>query len=279
MKRGNNDLPCIELRHPSGAQLDVYLHGAHAVSWRSADGGQNLFMSSKTDFKPGCPIRGGIPIVFPQFGDGPLPKHGFARVTGWDLLDTRLHESGYAEARLGLHENAETMQVWPQEFRMEISFRLKAQELEVALAVMNTGKGEISFNIGLHTYFLVDDIAKVMVSGLAGAKFIDFLGSRQEEKERREKITIDRETDRVYPNAPDRVLLHGIAGGRGIAIEKYGMRDIVIWNPWIEKSRRMEDFGDSDYLSMVCVETGNLRGRVTLEPGATHKSSTTFTLA
>ncbi|MFA7159536.1 MAG: D-hexose-6-phosphate mutarotase [Kiritimatiellia bacterium] len=278
MKRGINDLPCIELRHPSGAQLDIYLHGAHAVSWRSADGRQNLFMSSKTDFKPGIPIRGGIPVVFPQFGDGPLPKHGFARVTGWDLLDTRVHESGYAEARLRLHETSRSLEVWPHKFSMEISFCLKPQALEVALEVTNTGEGDINFNIGLHTYFLVDDIAKVMVSGLAGAKFIDFLDSRQEETERREKITIDRETDRVYPDTPDRVLLRGIAGGRGMAIEKYGMRDIVIWNPWIEKSRRMEDFGDLDYLTMVCVETGNLRGRVTLEPDATHKSSTKFTL-
>lgn len=279
MKSGINGLPYIDLRHPSGAQLDVYLHGAHATSWRSADGRQNLFMSSKTAFKPGCPIRGGIPVVFPQFGDGPLPKHGFARVTGWDLLETRLHESGYAEARLRLQENEAILQMWPHEFQMEMCFRLKAQALEVALEVTNTGRGDISFNNGLHTYFNADDINRVMVSGLTGTKFIDFLGAKTEETEKRDSIGIKCEVDRVYSDAPDKVLLAGIGGGREVAIEKHGMRDIVIWNPWIEKSRRMEDFGDLDYQAMVCVETGNLRGRVMLEPGATHKSSTIFTLA
>lgn len=35
--------------------------------------------SSKAFFKPGKAIRGGVPVVFPQFGPGALPQHGFAR--------------------------------------------------------------------------------------------------------------------------------------------------------------------------------------------------------
>jgi glucose-6-phosphate 1-epimerase len=43
----------------------------------------------------------------------------------------------------------------------------------------------------------------------------------------------------------------------------------VVWNPWIEKSKRMPDFGDDEWPHMVCVESGNVKGNaITLKPGA-----------
>lgn len=44
-----------------------------------------LFISSKAIFQEGKAIRGGIPVIFPQFGPGPLPQHGFARNMKWNL--------------------------------------------------------------------------------------------------------------------------------------------------------------------------------------------------
>ena len=41
--------------------------------------------------------------------------------------------------------------------------------------------------------------------------------------------------------------------------------------PWIAKSVRMEDFGDDEYLGMLCVETTNAdRDAVVLPPGGSH---------
>ena len=55
---------------------------------------------------------------------------------------------------------------------------------------------------------------------------------------------------------------------RVIWIDKSGSESTVVWNPWIEKSRRMADFGDDEYHTMVCVETTNAaEDAVTLAPG------------
>ena len=42
----------------------------------------------------------------------------------------------------------------------------------------------------------------------------------------------------------------------------------TMWNPWIEKSKRLPDYGDDEYLRMVCVESGNVKqNQVLLKPG------------
>jgi D-hexose-6-phosphate mutarotase len=55
---------------------------------------------------------------------------------------------------------------------------------------------------------------------------------------------------------------------RAIIVSKTGSKSTVVWNPWIAKSQRMPDFGDDEYLRMVCVESGNVsENSVTLAPG------------
>lgn len=266
----------VELCHPSGAQLDVYLHGAHATSWRDKNGNELLFLSKKSLFKPDFPIRGGIPVVFPQFGGGPLPKHGFARIAEWTYLRSGMSSAGCAEAVFELADSDETMRFWPHKFRLELVFRLSPAELEVCFSVRNAGQSDFIFQNGLHTYFAAADINRAAVEGLAGKKFIDFLEPGPEATEKRPWITFDREVDRVYPFAPDKLVMEDGGNRREIVIEKQGMNDVVVWNPWADKSRRMEDFGDEEYKSMVCVETGNLHEPVRLGAGAVQAGSTKF---
>src|SRR5687768_12899777 len=59
--------PCVRLRHPVGATADVSLHGAHVLSWKPAPARERLYLSPNASHAPGTAIRGGIPVVFPQF--------------------------------------------------------------------------------------------------------------------------------------------------------------------------------------------------------------------
>lgn len=50
---------------PSGEFVEVLLHGATVISWKTAEGKENLYVSSKARLDGSKAVRGGIPIVFP----------------------------------------------------------------------------------------------------------------------------------------------------------------------------------------------------------------------
>ena len=71
--------PALRLTAADGAQATVLRHGAQIVSWIPAGDQERLYLSPIAAAGPGQAVRGGIPVVFPQFASqGPLPKHGYA---------------------------------------------------------------------------------------------------------------------------------------------------------------------------------------------------------
>ena len=50
---------------PTGERVEVLLYGATVISWKSSNGKENLFLSSKAHLDGSKPVRGGIPLVFP----------------------------------------------------------------------------------------------------------------------------------------------------------------------------------------------------------------------
>ncbi|MCF7674979.1 MAG: hypothetical protein K9N23_02025 [Akkermansiaceae bacterium] len=81
-------------------------------------------------------------------------------------------------------------------------------------------------------------------------------------------IRFSAETDRIYQDTGAAVAIIAPGLNRAISVSKAGSKSTVVWNPWIAKSQRMPDFGDVEYLRMVCVESGNVREHaVTLVPG------------
>ncbi|HEX2585085.1 MAG TPA: hypothetical protein VHL14_08130, partial [Steroidobacteraceae bacterium] len=99
----------VELRHSSGATALVHIHGAHITSWKTSDGVERLFLSKRAEFKAGAAVRGGVPIIFPQFAAlGSLPKHGFARMSTWYLIDNTSLDTVTFE----LKDSAETRAIW-----------------------------------------------------------------------------------------------------------------------------------------------------------------------
>ncbi len=75
------------LRTLDGDTASIVAHGAHVTSWRTANGVEQLYLSPRSAYHSGAAIRGGVPIIFPQFNMvGPLPRHGFARTAPWQLV-------------------------------------------------------------------------------------------------------------------------------------------------------------------------------------------------
>jgi len=72
-----------------------------------------FFVSEKAVYDGETAIRGGIPVVFPQFGPGELPNHGFARTSNWDILSAT---DGVLELSLSPNDGISSM--WPHDFRL-----------------------------------------------------------------------------------------------------------------------------------------------------------------
>jgi glucose-6-phosphate 1-epimerase len=252
----------LELRSEDGAGATVHLQGAQVLSWLPACGKQQLYLSKASSFEPGVAIRGGVPVVFPQFsGRGPLQKHGFARNLRWTLLEKRT-----GRAKLRLTDTTESRAMWPHPFELRLDITVEEQVLEMWLHVRNTGEAPFSFMAALHTYLAVEDCLTLGVEGLSGCSFSDNVTSLTHE-DREPKITFGTDIDRLYPGAHERMVK--VAGHE---VSQEGFADTVVWNPGPVTGSKIADLDQPDgWRKFVCVEAAQVLTPVTLVPGQTWK--------
>ncbi len=260
------EAPSLELRAPDGAWARVYLDGAHVTSWIPARSKvDRLFVSREAQYGPGCSIRGGIPVCFPQFGAfGPIGHHGFARLSRWSVVRQEEVDGG-ARVVLRLTDTESSRAVWPFAFQADLSVHVAAATLTVQLTVTNTDTQPISFTAALHPYFAVENAYATQVSGLSGCRYRDALRNGDEFDEAGDLLPIDGQIDRVYYATPDVIEMR--EPDRTLRIEKRGFPETVVWNPGAEGTRTRADFADGEELHMVCVEAAVVRPPVLLASG------------
>ncbi len=242
----------INLVSQDGAQAEIYLYGAQVTAWRPAGGTEQLFLSKKAIYKNGVAIRGGIPICFPQFNNwGPIIKHGFARISKWQLTDIRKTDA-YTQADLSLEDTPETRQIWPFAFHVKLIVTIGGPTLRTELLVTNNDKNTFTFTGALHTYLLINDISKVTIEGLRGCTYRDSVSGKNDLVQTEEELLIKGEVDRIYTNTPKEVVIN--EPDRKTRFRRDGFKDIVVWNPGPEGCKAIKDMEPEDYRKMVCVE-------------------------
>jgi D-hexose-6-phosphate mutarotase len=245
--------------HTHWSSAEIYLQGAHVTGFQKTGEAPLLFTSAASEFAPGKPIRGGVPLIFPWFGprEG-LPAHGFARTAAWDLKETAVLPDGAVTLRFHL-PGVPNFQV---EYLVTV-----AENLTLELSVENTADQDSTFETCLHTYFQISAIHDISITGLAGASYLDKV-TNSEATEKSAVLRISSEIDRVYFDTRAAIEILDPGFKRKIRIDTAGSHSTVVWNPWIEKSMRLADFRDDEYLQMVCVESGNVaKNQITLPPG------------
>ncbi|MES2921156.1 MAG: D-hexose-6-phosphate mutarotase [Verrucomicrobiota bacterium] len=255
---GNGGLSKVVIETP-WSSAEIYLHGAHVTHFQKKGEAPLLFLSKASEFLSDKPIRGGVPVIFPWFGPREdLPAHGFARTVAWNLRETQLSENGVVRLLFALP---------PTEF-FEVEYVVTvADTLTLELIVRNDSALDSVFETCLHTYFQISAIDAISITGLKNMAYLDKVKDVKA-LETAAAIQIDREVDRVYFNTTAAIEILDPGFKRTIRVEKSGSNSTVVWNPWIEKSQRMADFGDDEYLQMVCVESGNVaKNHITLPPG------------
>lgn len=272
---GHADRPRIRLSHDIGGTADVYPHGGHVLSWR-APSGEVLFLSARSDARQ--ETHAGIPLIFPQFGKGvgtaigPLPQHGFARTSEWEIVRHAVNRAGYATTTLALESSAETRRLWPHEFRLELDVAL-GSTLKLALCLTNTGKAPLAFTGGFHSYFRVGDVRTARVEGLQGLRYRDKVADWAESIDTAPALSPNGETDRVYLASPSRLRLRDEA--RCLRIESSGFANVVVWNPGPGSDEKL-DFAPGEWSRFICVEPATVFDPISVAPGASWQGDHTI---
>lgn len=263
---GPGGVRLLRLHGPGGARADISEYGAHVVSWVDAGGCERLFLSPNAVFGGGQSIRGGVPVVFPQFaGRGALAKHGFARCRPWRTGDVETFEDGSTGLELTLAADAATLALWPFEFEARLGLRLGRDTLEVRLDVHNRGTVPFAFTAALHSYLAVADAAQATLSGLEGRPYEDAAGGGAWQVQPDSALRFDGEVDRVYPQVGGPLQL--VSGQDRLRIEATGFPDVVVWNPGASLAAGLADLGAGQHRGFVCVEAAAVLKPVVLAPG------------
>ena len=259
-----NGHPAVALRAPDGARATVLLHGGHLVSWIPQGGEEQLYLSPTSQYGEGQAVRGGVPVIFPQFSTrGTLPRHGLLRTRGWQLDDTPSHGQ-HAQAVLRFVADDATRKIWPHEFEAEITVSIIGRQIDIEFAVTNTGDAPFDFTVALHSYLRTNDVLKAQLEGLQGVKYEDNT-TGQWQQAWGDITQVVGEVDRLYHDAPGSLTLREL--GRKLLVTHADFTDVVVWNPGPEKCAQLGDMPDDDWQRMLCVEAARVVDPVTLPPG------------
>lgn len=280
METGTGGLPRVAIESRYGT-AQMYFQGAHLTAWHPTGAAAPvLWMSRESLFEASRPIRGGVPICFPWFGphatDTTAPGHGFARLRPWTLTDACEDDAGIVTVTMDLASLTADVAAWPHPF--DAQYRVTVgPSLTLELRVRNPGSAPFTFEEALHTYFAVQDVREITITGLEDTEYLDKVTGFTRRRQSQDPIRITGETDRIYLNTRTACQIHDPGLKRTLTIRKTGSDATVVWNPWIDKARAMPDFGDLEWPGMVCVETCNVNQHTrTLAPGESHTMTATI---
>lgn len=244
------ELSLLVVKHKT-CQAIISLQGAQLLHWQPAQTQTKvIWLSEKAHFTKHSPIRGGVPICWPNFADHGEPFHGFARLLDWSLVKFK-EEDGGVKLHLQLTNSDETTPYINQPFSLDltIDLRLNSCELQLQMQAEN-----LEVTSALHTYFDVSHISNIQIMGLGTDYQERFITSKRPEKEG--QLKINEMVDRIYTSPDPITMINDIH--RTIRINHLNASDLVVWNPWQKKCQLMHDMDADSYETMVCVETARI---------------------
>jgi glucose-6-phosphate 1-epimerase len=261
----------------------ILKYGATIISWK-VDTVEQLWLSKAAKLDSSKPVRGGIPLVFPVFGKSNengfqnLPQHGFARNSTWEFLGQTIADPPTAQFALSPEEaNTDIYSKWDNgdnDFTLILTITLNDDNLTTNIEISNPDIKSWKFNWLFHTYLQVNEIEDTLINNLPGESCYDQLLA-EHYIEKAPAIDFHQELDRIYKEVTTDKIIQVIELGKVVHnVKRSNLPDIVVWNPWIAKSKGMTDFEPkSGYHKMVCIEPGHVHDFVELAPGQSWTAS------
>lgn len=210
-------------------------------------GEKMFFLSKHAKLDNTIPIRGGIPLVFPNFGfsNNNLPKHGYLRNNKWNFVRSWSNE---IEAGITF-EFTKIFDNFNYEYNLKYEIILNENSLKNNLSIHNNSKYPFTFDMLYHNYFKIN-LQDFKCNSFSNKKFYNQLNDKNEYDYN--LLKIDNEIDRIYDNINEVIFY---SNSNEIKLES-NSNFMVLWNPWIQKSKLLKDFGDEEFKNMVCFEPG-----------------------
>lgn len=257
--------PVITVLSGDGARAVVSPFGGQVLSWAPANGLDQLYLSEQAVYDGVTPIRGGVPVCFPQFSSlGKLPQHGFAQDAVWSLREQRGGDD-FAIVTLGLSDDERTRAMWPNAFDAELTVAIGGERIDVEFEVENTGHAPFAFTAALHTYLAVREVENIRLEGLNGFDYRDATDDNRIKHDSGDVLIVEDEVNRVYHDVDRALLLRD--GNRSIGIHTEGFPDVVVWNPWEHRCKAFADLPANAFRHFLCVEAAAARSKILLDAG------------
>jgi glucose-6-phosphate 1-epimerase len=234
-----------------------------------------LWLSTNARFEKGRSIRGGVPIIWPWFGQHPTDNsyciHGFARVTPWELVKSEDLKNGATKLLLRMVPTQEVKKQLSYDFSLELVI-IVGESLSTNLTTINNASFPFVISEGFHTYFYISDIENIKIKGLESAVLTDKVNNFKKDIEGEVITFSDSEFDKVYLNNSNDIFIEDEKFNRVITVKKSNSNSTVIWTPGENKAKKMGDMGtEGEWRRMVCVEAVNaLENNVVIYPGKSH---------
>lgn len=240
------------------------------------------------------PIRGGIPICFPQFANqGPLSKHGFARTIQWRLTGAHNDSAGVSFVLEDRDLPPTIAATWPYRFCARISVSLQHGALVIDFEVSNIGGQPFTWTGALHTYLRVRDVARVRIYGLAGCSFRDNADPNNAWFDVDGGFGICNEVERLF-RIGKKIYLRDLTTSVGglpsngefatppyesssVSVSLKGFSELMVWNPG--SAGQFADLPSDAYREFICIEPAVVDQPVALGASQTWRGNVQFAIS
>ncbi|WP_263141522.1 D-hexose-6-phosphate mutarotase [Pseudomonas alcaligenes] len=200
-----------------------------------------------------APIRGGVVICWPWFDahpqDAQAPRHGWARLREWQLLDAYADETKVVLSwRLDL-----------EDWHLRLDVRL-GRTLELELCSHHEDEGDCLFSFALQPYWRVGALSRIALQGIGLPDGAPLGGGHPLATPWRPGGA-----SKQVIHQPGSLLLEDSGWQRRLRIDKSLSASTLIWHPG---SRALDQLEPGDAERFLCVGAANYRpGGLCVAPG------------
>lgn len=261
-----SNLPAIEIRH-GDAKAVILEQGAHLISYGIDGENPVIWCNPYAVYEEGTPVRGGIPVCWPWFGDvswNPSavqamcvgdevpPFHGLVRNVPWTSGPAVVEAEG-TSVTFSVEITEDQYPRWPHHARLSLRFTI-GTSLTLEMTTENLGRTELAVGQALHTYYAVSNAEQLEFSGLQGLSYFDVLNDWKLKTQVNE-LKLGEETTNAYTRTPGAMEIQDPEWQRKIALSVRGSQSAILWNPWKDRSLVLDQFNADAWRGMVCLET------------------------